>query len=75
MANKPHFDIEVATQLRKIGWNYADIALYMQCSEEWCKRNLRGVEKDYDLMQRIADWQLKQNKDPVVLSALLDELG
>lgn len=75
MANKPHFDLETARRLRVLGWNYQDIAHYMGCSEDWCKKNLAGIKKNYELMRKIADWQLKYNKDPEMFKQLAEELG
>lgn len=75
---KHRIDIEAGRQLRKIGWSHADIALYLGCSEDWCRHNLSDVKKDSELMQKVADWQLtkhRNNKSPEVLQSLLSELG
>lgn len=39
-------DLEQATFLRKQGLSYSAIAKEMNCSLDWCKRNLSGVQKN-----------------------------
>lgn len=75
---KHRIDITAGRQLRKIGWSYADIAVYLGCSEDWCRHNLKDVSKDRELMRKVAEWQLTKHKNldsTTVLHSLLSELG
>jgi len=65
---KVKYDKDKAIFLRKIGWEYSDIAEFLQCSESWCKLNLKGVEKDKELMHKaavIARLYIQQVKEEV----------
>lgn len=39
-------DIKKATELREQGWSYPQIAQELDCSVDWCKRNLASVSKN-----------------------------
>ena len=52
---KAKYDKEQAIFLRQLGWSYTDIAEYLGCSESWCKSRLIAVEKNVELMRRVAE--------------------
>lgn len=60
------YDKEQAIFLRKIGWSYKEISDFMNCSENWCKTRLSEVQKDVELMHKvavIAQMYIKQVKE------------
>lgn len=59
---KHRIDIEAGRQLRKIGWSHADIALYLGCSEDWCRHNLSDSKKDFESMKDCAECYFKNKK-------------
>lgn len=38
-----------ATDMRKMGMSYKDIAVAAGCSESWCKQNLKDVKQEYSI--------------------------
>lgn len=48
-------DKEKAIQLRKAGKTYKEIAIELNCSEIWCKTNLKGVSKDENFSEAVEE--------------------
>lgn len=44
---------QVAVELRSLGWQYAQIARYCDCSIAWCAQNLKQVQPNYELMKQV----------------------
>ena len=48
-------DIDTGRKLRKLGWHLDDIALYLGCSEDWCRHNLNDTGKSFEEMKACAE--------------------
>lgn len=53
---------EKAILLRKLGWGYEDIAEELDCTRDWCCKNLKGVERDIELMKKAYELVKGQNE-------------
>ena len=56
-------DKQKAILLRKLGWGYEDIAKELDCTRDWCCKNLKGVERDIELMRKAYEF-VKDSDDP-----------
>lgn len=46
-------DKEKAIQLRKQGKKYSEIATLLNCSVDWCKKNLKGIKKEVTIKETL----------------------
>jgi len=66
---------EKAIELREMGLSYDDIAQELKCSVIWCKKNLKGVNKNTNEKGAIEELvQKAQSKDMVTYGEILKEV-
>lgn len=59
-------DKKLALMLREQGLSYKEIAMQLGCSESWCKKELRGVEK--------GEWAVNNETKIAAIAILRDAL-
>lgn len=61
-------DRQKALELREKGATYAEIALELKCSVDWCKRNLKGVPKHTNEKEVVKDL-IKRAKSKIAITS------